>query len=604
LAFGRPTRREEASDPGTPIERLLEIAAMFPDEVFANPAFELAMVCDPQVVARIPRQSMHRLLRAERAPADFLLQVAMRLNDVSVNCPRAGTMVAEHPATPEQAIKRLYGTSAETAARLHHRSPHAHCEPWLDHVASLMHRGSLSSGRDRDARLVGAMARLGFIDSSDPFVRALLTSAPESVVTRFIGSQPVIAPELTSEFIAREVARMRETVKEYDTMRSRGHHLRAFRRGSTPDKPRVVSANQINAMARSTQSEHRQHAIEVGAHVLEPGMLHRLVNDRSVDVREAVAKVPDLPLGASVLLVKDPSVRVRQALAVSTRHAPVMDALTRDPDIRVRMDLIRNVHTTAPYCLALRDPAEIERSIRQSWESGRRIDARGLPIGRRDGTDRWTAEEVGMLVMRMPPDSLSRVLFATSWACPDELVEENAGSTSWLTRMAAIRHPRVSNVVLGGLAMADANWVVRDAAAERMNERAEQRRSEPDPGDIPPRAEPLRAEAISEGFMPREVRAAIRAMRVRLGASDQDAVCDTIAEAFQDPQLRRVLVAGMLVTSRSVSSSAMAEVRRRVKPEFLEAAEACMAVRMAGEGASAATCSAGRNAVLGRSGAE
>ena len=581
--FGRPTRREEASDPGTPIARLFEIAASYPDEVFANPAFELAMVCDPQSIARIPMHSMYQLLRAERAPADFLLQVAMRLNDVSVNLPRAGILVAEHPATPEQAIKRLYGTSAETAARLHHRSPDAHCEPWFDHLASLMHRGMLSSGRDRDARLVGAMARVGFIDSSDPFVRVLLASAPESVVTRFIGSQPVIAPELTSEFIAREVARMREAVKEYDTMRSRGSPLlRAFRRGSTPDGSQVVNEAQVNAMARSKYSEHRLHAVEIGARVLEPGALHRLVNDRSVDVREAVAKITDLPLGASVMLVNDPSVRVRQALAVSTRHAPVMDALTRDPDIRVRMDLIRNEHTTGPYSLALRDPAQIERSIRQSWDSGRRVDARGFPIGRRDGTDRWTAEEVGMLVMRMPPDSLSRVLFATSWACPDELVEENAGSTSWLTRMAAIRHPRVSNVVLGGLAMADANWVVRDAAAERMNERAEQKRAEPDAGDIPPSAEPLRAEAISEGFMPREVRAAIRAMRVRLGASDQDAVCDTIAEAFQDPQLRRVLVAGMLVTSRSVSSSAMAEVRRRVKPEFLEAAEACLAVRMAG----------------------
>jgi hypothetical protein len=41
-----------------------------------------------------------------------------------------------------------------------------------------------------------------------------------------------------------------------------------------------------------------------------------------------------------------------------------------------------------------------------------------------------------------------------------------------------------------------------------------------------------------------------------------------------------------------------------VKPEFLEAAEACMAVRMAGEGASAATCSAGRYAVMRRSGIE
>jgi hypothetical protein len=57
-AAKRASVAAEASDAGTPMQRLVELLGSHPSRVLANPAWELATVADPGLVSRLPAESL------------------------------------------------------------------------------------------------------------------------------------------------------------------------------------------------------------------------------------------------------------------------------------------------------------------------------------------------------------------------------------------------------------------------------------------------------------------------------------------------------------------------------------------------------------------
>ena len=571
----RYTQRDEASDPSTPIARLVELAARFPDEVLRNPALELAMVCDTAFIEGLPTASLLALLRSQHVPEHLLTQCAAKVDHLQRTCPKAGHLLAQHPAAPAAAIARLEGTTYDAAARLHVRSRHAHSTPWEDQVGAVGLLGHTSIGRSQDARIVGAMARTGMIDADEPFCRALLLAMPTGISARFLAHQPVLPADLQSRFIEQAVRGVVDRIRGSIGTRSRLRKI--FARAPKPVRgdPAAISAEEALVLAESKSGDVRAKAVRIGADQLPPAVLRRLAVDRCIAVRRSMAEHRGIAVEDAVVLARDRVASIRRLLA---ERCPVPEALlvlARDPEPSIRAAVATNLACTADVDSALLDESSARECVEAGWAAGRRINQDGAPLARKDGSDRWTAAECAMLALRSPVHSASRLLLLASAACPEEVLLDHADSESTIARLAVARNPRTPRATLGGLAMADATWVVRDAATDALNARAAL--GWPSPGPALPASE------ISERFMADEVVRDLRTMRRMLRDPCPDTVCEGIRRGYAIPELRRSLRAGMLVTSRSIRASAMSELRLNVAEEHLQAAEACLAVRM-GEG--------------------
>lgn len=172
--------------------------------------------------------------------------------------------------------------------------------------------------------------------------------------------------------------------------------------------------------------------------------------------------------------------------------------------------------------------------------------------------------------MRHAYDALPKVAFVAGPRCPVEVLECQAESACWWARIAVARNPRTQTEVAERLAERDANWLVRAAARERLID-------PPDASDLP---EPIPAEACSERHMPGDVRAKLTKMRTGLRSNKSLSVLAAVDEAFDDSQVRPLLLAGMLVSRTRVRLTGFSEIGRKVMYEHRAAAEARVAARL------------------------
>jgi hypothetical protein len=80
--------------------------------------------------------------------------------------------------------------------------------------------------------------------------------------------------------------------------------------------------------------------------------------------------------------------------------------------------------------------------------------------------------------------------------------------------------------------------------------------------------------------MPGDVRARLGEMRTQLGEPRLSVVCTAVSVAFDDPDLRPILCAGMLVSRRGVRLTGYSEIGRKVRYEHRAAAEAQLGVKL------------------------
>jgi hypothetical protein len=97
----RELRRQIACNPNTPTEVLWQLGIDFPEEILANPVFELLQLEHLDLAAQIPHCTLTSLLQCEGVPRS-LLEYALKQQDYSL-----WLAVAYNPQTPSLLLERL-----------------------------------------------------------------------------------------------------------------------------------------------------------------------------------------------------------------------------------------------------------------------------------------------------------------------------------------------------------------------------------------------------------------------------------------------------------------------------------------------------------------
>jgi hypothetical protein len=209
----------------------------------------------------------------------------------------------------------------------------------------------------------------------------------------------------------------------------------------------------------------------------------------------------------------------------------------------------------------------ISRSMAEAWASGTPLGPDGVPVAKADQSDAWTGVECAMLAMRHTYDALPKIAFIAGPRCPVELLLDESDSECWWSRIAVARNPRTPREVVEGLAAEDGTWLVRAAASERLA-------APPSERDLP---DPIPASECCERYMRPDLRQRVSAMRTTLKRSPEEDVLRAIDAAMADPELRPVLMAGMLVGRTRVRLTSISEIGRSVSYQLSERAEQRMA---------------------------
>jgi hypothetical protein len=567
----RERRREEAADAGTPFDRLRDLSLTNPSLVLKNPAFELAVVTEPGFLLDLPEDALCALVRQPAFPQDLMVVLARRRRELDGGGKRVVSRIATHPNAPREALEIL---GEEPLAQLNVNSPSAGSEPWLETVARIAgdDQDTLRSVRLRegDARVTAALARTGCIDGHDPFSAFVVMVGGTITLSRYMRAQRsmsernlrtlVHAPAEHGASYRRQLAmlcRRTETPSALLSERERAYGV--LKPGEVPSQ--LVFASKMTERMRATMAASGE---------LSEGSLRRLASDRQWQVRSAVAVRPGLPIELLRLLAADPDRRVRASVARATPEREVLERLARDEDLCVQFALAHNPCCAGDLEDAITDVERIKDGMVRSWAAGTPREANGMPFGQSDASDAWSAEEAAIVALRHAYDSIPKVLFVAGPRCPVEVLEAQAESACWWARVAVARNPRTPAAVVAQLASEDANWLVRAAARERME-------SPPDASRLP---EPIPAERCSERHMPGDVRARLGEMRTQLGEPRLSVVCTAVSVAFDDPDLRPILCAGMLVSRRGVRLTGYSEIGRKVRYEHRAAAEAQLGVKL------------------------
>ncbi|MFM8733351.1 MAG: hypothetical protein ACKOGJ_12745, partial [Phycisphaerales bacterium] len=423
-----------------------------------------------------------------------------------------------------------------------------------------------------DSRVLAALARHGCIDGDDPFCALVIGADGSHTQARYMRASRDISESNLRRLVhawAVEAAKQRGILASH----SRRHPAAAESEqrsersefcghlGPRDDAVQLAMAPRMADRKRATLAD--------GAR-LPDSVLRRLVGDRQWQVRAAVTLRPQLSREDAETLARDPDSRVRAHLARHTRHDHLVLALARDVDLRVQYAVASNPRCSPEIEAIITDTDAIQQGMVHAWASGTPLEGNGLPIGKSEASDTWPVDHAAILALRHAYDGLPKVAFVAGPRCPVGVLVAQAESASWWARLAVARNPRTPDEVVQRQAEADANWLVRAAARERLI----------DPPDATNLPDPIPAETCSERHMPADLREKLATMRNGMRSSAEGRVLATVEDAYNDPQLRPLLRAGMLVSRVRVRLTAFSEIGRKVSYEHRAAAEARLAALM------------------------
>jgi hypothetical protein len=567
----RERRREEAADAGTPFDRLRDLSLTNPSLVLKNPAFELAVVTEPGFLLDLPEDALCALVRQPAFPQDLMVVLARRRRELDGGGRRVVSRIATHPSAPREALEIL---GEEPLAQLNVNSPSAGSEPWLDVVARIVTDDHHSMRTLRlhagDARVTAALARTGCIDGHDPFTTFMLMTGGACTLSRYMRAQRSMS-ERNLRILVHASARDGAQCRRQIAAMSRGSPNPASAAAERAAEYGVIKAGEVpSQLVFAGRMGERMRATMAAPDQLPAELIHRLASDKQWQVRAAVAARPGLPIEDARRLAADPDRRVRAQVARSTQEHELLERLARDEDLCVQYALAHNPRCTEDLEALITDVERIKDGMVCAWASGTPREANGMPFGQAEASDSWSAEEAAIVMVRHAYDSLPKVLFVAGPRCPVELLESQAEGACWWARIAVARNPRTPVPVVERLASEDANWLVRAAALERLE-------SPPATSRLP---DPIPAERCSERHMPGDVRARLGSMRGGLSSARVAAVRAAVDAGFDDPDLRPILCAGMLVSKRGVRLTGYSEIGRKVRYEHRAAAEAHLGARL------------------------
>lgn len=576
----RITKRHRASDPATPLPELAEVAALYPEEVHANPAFQLTLLADPAAILQFPHNSIHALIKCRSAPRSLLSWCADRHKEMHPFVPRARWLIAQHPNADAAVLAKLSGTPEEFICSMHVASPGAFQTDWCEELLDAVRVWRTAPLRAGDLRVVGGLLRHGLVDGTDRLVLAAIAVCGPSACLRFLGEQTGLPDAVAAPLFDAAVHAVEQT------MGARIHQRRSQAPGGGRRLERSEFCGAIEShedavlLASSRMAANRMRACMALGGRLPPEILASLAADRTWRVRAAVAYRPQLGLDLSLRLASDPELAVREVLAGATHHPEVLVRLARDPSIRVRYRAAGNHACTPVIDQSLRNSALIRDCLMDAWRSGQGTDAEGKPLARRDQSDRWTAEECAILALRSPADSLARLLLMASERCPVEVLEHYAGNSCWWLRIAVARNRRTPEARVRHAATTDSNWLVRSAASEALAAREAAAARGMAAVPLP---EPFRAEAISERHVAASMAKTPGWVRAMMSDVDWHRVQTAILASLAIEPLRGFLLAGMLRGRSRMRGSALSLIRQRVQPQWTRLAEDFLAEQLCGK---------------------
>jgi hypothetical protein len=97
------TRRAAASNPNTPPEALLKLGQRFPKQLLKNPAFNLMLLENPNLLLTMPKETLRRILMLKDIPLGFLEQAAFS-PQINVEIAR---VIAKHPKAPGYVLEKI-----------------------------------------------------------------------------------------------------------------------------------------------------------------------------------------------------------------------------------------------------------------------------------------------------------------------------------------------------------------------------------------------------------------------------------------------------------------------------------------------------------------
>ncbi|NBX32747.1 MAG: hypothetical protein EBR07_08450 [Planctomycetes bacterium] len=259
-----PERAIMASDPSTPIEKLIDLLTHFPLEVCGNPAWQLAVIASPSIVGTLKFDQLEALVEHESTGGGLWMSVAQRVTTSKGDpSPYLADYIQWNIASRADAAKsvlevlikpwdqRKMGTPAQELAlhRLNH--PEGSGIGWQETVPlaiAVSDYGRSKLHRQRDRFISGLLAE-GHLSPSAPIVAGLVLLGRKDVSARIMRHVPPEAKLLHAMDTYRTIGRtgrvdpvdllLRAAIRCWNSSVSRGRL--PYRCDSTPFSYRRIS---------------------------------------------------------------------------------------------------------------------------------------------------------------------------------------------------------------------------------------------------------------------------------------------------------------------------------------------------------------------------
>ena len=259
-----PERAIMASDPSTPIEKLIELLTHFPLEVCGNPAWQLAVIASPSIIGTLKLDQLEALVEHESTGGGLWMSVAQRVTTVKGDpkqylvdyiqwniASRADAAKSVLEVLIKPWDQRKMGTPAQELAlhRLNH--PEGSGIGWQETVPlaiAVSDYGRSKLHRQRDRFISGLLAE-GLLSPSAPIVAGLVLLGRKDVSARIMRHVPPEAKLLHAMDTYRTIGRtgrvdpidllLRAAIRCWNSSVSRGRL--PYRCDSTPFSYRRIS---------------------------------------------------------------------------------------------------------------------------------------------------------------------------------------------------------------------------------------------------------------------------------------------------------------------------------------------------------------------------
>lgn len=475
----RITRQNVALNPNTPTEVLLKLGAEFPEELLDNPIFYLLLLENPNLVGKIPYDTLVSLFKYETVPDSFMEWVENR----GISDRQLALALGMNAKTPKNLLQGLlensYYSEVKEVVQLHVNFADEMTESWEQSAIAAICNTAFDGQKYRQY-----LEQLAKINSIPEFLISfpeLLTQIPpendQSVFeadVKYRNTPVDMLPPLARRNVAKNpstpvhilsmLATDNNVEVRYELAKNPNTPIKVLAQLATDYKAWVrydvgkntnATANILSQLATDNDAGVRRNVASNPSTPIE--ILSKLATDNNHGVRYSIASNPNTPVEILAQLATDRYASVRQYIA-SNPNTPVeiLAQLATDQDASVCQYIAANPHTPMSILQQLLSH-DNERVLKFAV-------ARYLA---------HNPDKLSVVLQHYPKDSqpgYSRVVILFHPDVTTNLLVENRRSDAWLERYAIAQHPNTPPDTLEILAK-DANCIVRAAAKANLQTR-------------------------------------------------------------------------------------------------------------------------------------